>query len=379
VLRRVVTLAVALVLLAPAAVAHANGTFSVSGSQVIYLAQTGDTDDIAIFQVGTEIRLTRFGGATVGPGANCHFVGGDFDTIDCDAAGVSSILLLLGDQNDIASVSSSVTLPVMLNGGDGNDALFGGGGIDTFDGGLGDDNIVARDGHAEQVNCGQGHDTAITDDADTRISCEEVEGDADGDGFRRPADCNDANPAIHPGAFDIPENGIDEDCSGLDAINLDRDGDGSPRPQDCDDTNAKIHPGAKEVIGNRVDENCDGIIAPYPPLTGTVQGAWSRVGNGTQNLRLVAKRFPRGTVIQLTCTGSSACPRSVKRTVGRKRRPVNLHVVLAGRTLSRRARLQLTITHASRIGRVLRYDMATPGLPKLRFLCRPPDGHSGPC
>ena len=50
---------------------------------------------------------------------------------------------------------------------------------------------------------------------------------------------------MRPGVADFPDNGIDEDCNGVDATNLDRDGDGSPRPQDCDDTNAGIRPGAE--------------------------------------------------------------------------------------------------------------------------------------
>ena len=383
-LKRAFLLSLVIAALAPGS-AQAFGFFGFDPATgiVTYRVDPADSaSDIAIFSTGSTLRLVAFGSG-VGPDAGCTFVGNglhpDTNAVDCPLQGVSRIVLRLGDGNDIASVNPNVTVPVTFEGAGGNDGLFGGGGADTFEGGSGDDNIVSRDGRAEEVSCGTGHDTAISDDADTRSSCEEVQGDADLDGVRVPADCDDTNPALHPGAVDVPDDGIDQNCDGVDATDLDRDHDGFPRPQDCDDTAAGIHPGAFEVIGNTVDESCDGIVAPFPPLTGSVSGTWQQVGKRTRNLTLQAKGFPHGTVITLSCSGARACPKRVKRTVPRTHRTVNLHVVLGRRALPKKARIVLSITHARRVGRELRYSLATPGLPSMEFLCRPPGGRAGPC
>ncbi|MDM8002861.1 MAG: putative metal-binding motif-containing protein [Bacteroidota bacterium] len=80
--------------------------------------------------------------------------------------------------------------------------------------------------------------------------------DNDGDGSSgEQGDCDDTNPAIHPGAAEICGDGIDQNCTGSDAACNDVDEDGYTT-DDCDDSDPSVHPGAPEVCDG-LDNDCD--------------------------------------------------------------------------------------------------------------------------
>lgn len=104
-----------------------------------------------------------------------------------------------------------------LTGGDGDDSIAALGAEDSVDAGPGNDSIDSRDGGYDTVDCGTGFDTVVADQGDSLTGCESVSvPDADGDGFVA-GDCDNADPARHPGAFEIIGDGIDQDCDGIDA------------------------------------------------------------------------------------------------------------------------------------------------------------------
>lgn len=88
-------------------------------------------------------------------------------------------------------------------------------------------------------------------------ACGDVDGDLDG--FYAGQDCDDTRDDIHPGALDIPYNGIDENCAGGDLVDVDGDTHNAVTVggDDCDDVDPAVHPGVPEVVGNSKDDDCD--------------------------------------------------------------------------------------------------------------------------
>ncbi len=190
------------------------------------------------------------------------------------------------------------------------------------------------------------------DDTGTYIPC----GDDDGDGYCMDEDCDDSDPAVHPGvdeasmgpdsidndcdgiidecSDDDPEltwhaeevcDGIDNDCDGEVDEELggtwypDEDGDGygdgrfpeeSCDPDaglvqddsDCDDTDPDVHPGAPELC-NGTDDDCD-------PTT-LEDGMVTLVGTGNQaSIQAAISKAADGETVRV-CAGTWAEPLTI--------------------------------------------------------------------
>ena len=81
--------------------------------------------------------------------------------------------------------------------------------------------------------------------------------DTDMDGFtEQMGDCGEGDPRINPSANEIPYNGRDDDCN-LATLDDDLDEDGYGVADDCDDTDPTINPGIKEAYYNGIDDDCN--------------------------------------------------------------------------------------------------------------------------
>lgn len=85
--------------------------------------------------------------------------------------------------------------------------------------------------------------------------------DADGDGYDVNDDCDDGDADVNPGADELCDDGIDNNCDGVDdTCILDADGDGVAAEDDCDDQDASVYPGAVEDCYDGRDNDCNGVV-----------------------------------------------------------------------------------------------------------------------
>lgn len=104
------------------------------------------------------------------------------------------------------------------------------------------------------------------DGLDNDCNPDTPDNDLDGDGALFPADCDDSNPSINPVATEILYNNVDDDCNPVTVDYVDSDNDGycsqfsADCPLvgiDCNDTDPNIHPGAEEIKNNGIDDDCN--------------------------------------------------------------------------------------------------------------------------
>jgi len=291
-------------------------TFSSCVAPSGFVAEGGDCDDAR---------------ATVAPGApeTCDGVDNDCDTLvdDADSDVVDPPSWYAdADQDGYGDVDQATTSCTAPTGAVGN----------------GDD----CDDTTASVQPGQGEVcNGVDDDCDGLVDDGAIDptswyGDADGDGHGAPDsvvtacyaptgavakgdDCDDADPALHPGATEVC-NGLDDDCNGqtdeagaqgMTAFYGDGDGDGHGSPDvstvacvapsgfsalqdDCDDTDPNVHAAMNELCDG-VDNDCDGLIDDD-----AVESPWmadaDRDGFGDPNDVVLACIPPAGRVLDDT-------------------------------------------------------------------------------
>ncbi len=153
--------------------------------------------------------------------------------------------------------------------------------------GVDDNDCDGNADHQESDSDGDGASLCGGDcnDADPSLNPD----DGDGDGFSTcTGDCDDSNADVYPGADDLCDAVMDNDCDGVpDPQEVDDDGDGvsecegdcddsdpaahvddtdgdgaSPCDGDCDDDDASVYPGAPDVCDGVADNDCDGVTDP---------------------------------------------------------------------------------------------------------------------
>ena len=155
-------------------------------------------------------------------------------------------------------------------------------------------------------------------------------------------------------------------------VDLDGDNDGVQRPADCDDANPAIRPGAKDTPGDGIDQDCRGGDAAFPRLKRTIA---YKLGYGeafTVFSVLKVKPARKGDRIRFACKGKGCTRKKAKVKVKKNRPAVSLTKYVRGAELEPGTRIEIRITHKGSVGSFRRFTIRSGKLPKQSRRCLPP-------
>jgi hypothetical protein len=155
---------------------------------------------------------------------------------------------------------------------------------------------------------------------------------------------------------------------------LDADGDGVQAPADCNDADRTIHPGAADKPGDKIDQNCNGRDARFRILRRSIEAFSATYPRSryTKFTTMTVKPVRRGDRLRLACKGPGCEMRKKTIKVRKNARKLSLLRHLKGAKLRKGAVVQLRITRPGTIGRVGKWKIRPPKTPKNTRACLRP-------
>ena len=151
---------------------------------------------------------------------------------------------------------------------------------------------------------------------------------------------------------------------------VDVDGDGYPSTGDCSDANNTVHPGAPEIPGNGIDDDCSGGDQPGR-VVALVRSKFS-VASRRSSPKLILLRVqdaPPGAQVDVLCRGKRCLfKQRVRKTDANGE--VSLTKLFRKR-LSPGITLDITVSQPNTIAKVSRYMIRRGAIPNQRSMCQP--------